>query len=129
MYCNASATLYHYDHTTNKWTSTYFDRVYWYESAATVAEKAGLVIKQTTKVFIPFSGAVAPDVNLGKDFIVKGQGTAIDNSSEQKMSESIKNIVNTQAQSFTNGGVPTVKGYSPCLFGSRDMRHLEMVVY
>ena len=125
MFCNSSATLYQYDKTNNSWSSTFFSRVYWYDSVSAVAEDRGLVLKQNSKIYIPYSGAVAPVINIGKDFIVQGQGPEIDNTSEATISASLKAI----ADQSPKGVVPTIKGYSPCLYGSKHMHHLELVVY
>lgn len=118
MFCNADATLYHMDEN-GDWIKTYYSKVYWYDKISTIAEKTGIVTKQQTIIYIPFSGTTAPAVKTGIDFIVKGLGPDIDNSSEQTQSQSLKSLM----------PIDTIKTYCPCLFGSESMHHLELVVY
>lgn len=115
MLKNADCTLYLYDKTAQGFTRHFISGVYWRENKAGNILRSGLQTADSTTVYL-YSDDVKP-LTVSKDMLVKGLCYfEFDNTSQQTVSESMKNFRSTydfvtvmSVDNYMFGGLPHIE--------------------
>ena len=116
MLKNADCTLYLYSKATQGFTRHFISGVYWRENKAGNVLKSGLQTADSTTVYL-YSDEIKP-LTVAKDMLVRGLcDFDFDNTSQQTISESMKNFKNTY-------NAVTVMSIDDYMFG--NLPHIEI---